>query len=154
MMVSFTAWWNCVKIIAWTVEETFSEFYFTSVVMLLYWICWFDFRCHLELLKQFSIIKNDIKRDGMSGDQEEVEFEKPEETFTYASTESDWRGEAGLLASQRAKEEETLRKKKSGARVNLDVPSEGGYQRQAEHDGDDLLLQIGGVKSKRAGDKT
>ena len=35
ILVACTAWWNCVKIMVWTVEETFSEFYFTSVVTLL-----------------------------------------------------------------------------------------------------------------------
>ena len=158
MMVSFTAWWNCVKIIAWTVEETFSEFYFTSVVMLLCigFAGLISGAATLNFLKQFSIIKNDIKRDGMSAvTKKKLNLKNLKKHLRMRPPKATGEEKQGLLASQRAKEEETLRKKKSGARVNLDVPSEGGVVNvPSEHDGDDLLLQIGGVKSKRAGDKT
>ena len=152
--VSCTAWWNCVKIIAWTVEETFSEFYFTSVVMLLCigFAGLISSTATVNILKQFSIIKHDIKRDGVTAvTKKKMNLKNLKKHLRMRPPKASGEEKQGLLASQRAKEEEALRKKKSAAaRVDLDVPLEGvivNAPSSVDDGEDDLLLQIGAVKS-------
>ena len=106
----------------------------------------------VNILKQFSIIKHDIKRDGVTAvTKKKNEFKKFEEAFTHAPSKASGEEKQGLLASQRAKEEEALRKKKSArSGVDLDVPLEGvivNAPSSVDDGEDDLLLQIGAVKS-------
>jgi len=153
MVVSFTAWWNCVKIVAWTVEETFSEFYFTSVVTLscIGFAGLISGVAAVNVLKQFSIIKNDIERDGVTAvTKKKMNLKNLKKHLRMRPPKASGEERQGLLASQRAKEEEALRKKNSAAvRADLDVPLEGiVVNAPSEDEGeDDLLLQIGAVKS-------
>jgi len=102
-------------------------------------------------LKQFSIIKNDIERDGVTAvTKKKMNLKNLKKHLRMRPPKASGEEKQGLLASQRAKEEEALRKKNSAAvRADLDVPLEGiVVNAPSEDEGeDDLLLQIGAVKS-------
>jgi hypothetical protein len=159
ILVACTAWWNCVKIMVWTVEETFSEFYFTSVVTLLSigFAGLISCAAVVNVLKQFSIINHEIKRDGVRAvSKKKMNLKNLKKHLQMRPPKASGEERQGLLESQKHKEEQARKKAILVAQQLKDqrskAPAEEGVVisppgKSMDYVEDDMLLQIGGVRS-------